>query len=312
MTRLTLLLLLACSPALAQVTIPAPPDFAALARDGAQITVGPGNYWLGEDNIRAGKNVTLRGDGRDTTVLNHSGYKTSAQGCFIEGNVGLRIEDITLRAATIQGQQNQVVGFQGVYPIGGVTLPFQVADDADITLIRCWLRGRTFAGYLWGGKRNRMTAFRCDAEAGTWVWCAAGGSGPDAQFLRLVDCNSWGDWERLRGAGGDQDGKAGVCAGVVVRGGQCQVIGGTITIKGNPKCGLAVGVLSSGIPHPPEAWPPNSTWPKTELVGVTFNVQANGSPEVWDIVQEVGIVVATDCKRSDGQPLKIKGKVVIR
>ncbi len=268
------------------LSIPAPPDFANLKRDGSVTVFGPGEFFPPPGVIRLGDGVVIRGAGMDKSRLVSTDYKVSATGCFIEANNCL-VEDFCFECRTGVGEQNQVFGWQHNYSNGPASKVGTLAK-----LNRTWVLGRTFGLYCWSDRGstplpNRVVATNCRFTAGQFAVLAGGGSGPDAQWFDLYNCEIEADFDRL-GAGGDQGLN---CCCVAAQGGRVRVFGGSMRVKAGPKAERAVGAWTTKFPATPPApapdWP--YPFPNLELVDVDCKVDANGcTGPVFDVIGDVG------------------------
>jgi hypothetical protein len=265
-------------------TIDAPPDFANMTKDDSITKFGPGEYQLGTEVLRLGKNAIVKGSGRDKTRLVNTGYRHSAEGCNFEAN-DCTLEDICLESRVGVGNQSQVFGWQNNYGSGP-----QANTNTVARIYRSHLLGRTFACYAWSSRGdttkppNTIYAYETRIEAGQYGVSGGGGSGPDAQLIYLFNCDVVIDFERLRGAGGDQNLHS---VGLWAQGGKIVMYGGTITIKGHKDSPKARGAwLARPWAKPDEAWP--YQWPSMELYNVTCRVTPNGSPDWCDAEGLIG------------------------
>lgn len=279
------------------VTIPEPYR-RAMTRAGTIVSLGSGEYADGDQNNYIGKSVKVRGAGHlgpNRTLLVNGGYKQSANGCTWQAANGVLFEDIALECRTDWGQQNCVFGFQSDY---GLQHP--VEEGSVATINRGAILGRTYGFYSWAEGHPTLRAFKSFISAGTIAVMGGQSSGPDAQLIELYDTDVVVDYDKYPSAGVGTDTVAGLC----VRGGVMRMYGGSITVRGSSRMVGAVGAWASWF-SADAPWPWD--WPVLELVGVTFDVQANGSAGAWDILQDVGVVYCDRCKRADGKPLRIKG-----
>jgi hypothetical protein len=234
--------------------------------------------------------------GKDRTVLVNKDVDESMNGCTWQAANGVLMEDLALECRTLVGEQNCVFGF--AYDHDNLR---PVAEGSVATINRVALLGRTYSLYSWSEGHPTIRAFSSHISAGTIAVIAGQSSGPDAQLLELFNCDVLCDYDKFPSAGVGSDTVAGVCA----RGGVLRMYGGTIGVRGSSKMPGAVGAWGSCFAAKGGPW--TWDWPIMELVGITFDVQGNGSTEVYDIRQDVGVVHVDRCKRLDGKPLKIKG-----
>jgi len=271
-----------------------PVDYRSIEKPDESLQIGGATeHWVGDQNIRMAPGTELWGspvDGNRARLINH-GYRQSALGCAWQLNDQVRIHDIDLECRhQDRGQQSQVVGFQGaMWPKDTPKpYPYECVSDATAWLEHVGIYGRTFGLYMWGGYHNVVHAYRCRIEAGQFPVLAGGGSGDDAQFLHLHDCDLIVDFDKLIGAGGDQGLNAcGLCA----QGGRVFMYGGSIRVKGGKESERAVGAWTTKFaatpPAPKPQWP--YPWPFMELHNVDCKVAGKGcTGPVFDALADVG------------------------
>lgn len=203
--------------------------------------------------------------------------RVSAQGCVFELQDGDVFTDLTFASTCRPDEQSQTIGFHGRFS----------STNATATVQRCRLFGRSFVAYIWGNAGNTLKLQDDYLEGGKWIVTAGGGGGPTWQTIKVVNSTLVADFERWRGAGGDQGQTQ---AGIVARGGSVTMEGGSISCRGSREIDQCYGVWATAQPSPPGSWG-GGVWPLISLWKVECKVDPNGSPAWCDARADIGQIV---------------------
>jgi hypothetical protein len=244
---------------------------AAIARDGAEVVLGPGIFDFGTLGTTFGQDVWLHCAGKGKTIMLCSQL---GHDCAWEANLGVIIENLTMKVLYGPGMQNQVFGFQR----------HNAPPDAKVIIRAVEMIGGSFSLYTWTALRAHFMVYDSPLSAGGWPVCAGMSDGSDSQLIELFNCPIIANRLLYPGADANQMAQT---AGLVARGGRIRMDGGSIETTGAPGV-AAYGALCTASPLDPKIWP-SPEWPRIEISDdVKITVNPNGSEKFAETYAQVG------------------------
>lgn len=260
----------------------------AIARDlrrapaGSTIVLPEGNFLLAGD-VDPGipqRNLGVIGAGPDKTFLTQDTFPNKGFFCGFELQDGLVYENLSLRSPQKPGLQNITVGWSRVPEYG---FPMPIGQTARLVNVDVY--GHVCAVYSWAGYRNHLIMDHCRVYGARWLVAQAGSNSANDAWYDLFDCELIGDYAKYGPGAGHS--KIGAMAGLLARGGQIRMYGGSITLTGDPSLELVVAAWGTNVDAEPRVWP----HVLIELFSVKRNIDGKGAKVTRDLWAKIGTVV---------------------